>query len=106
MDIWVFIKYMVVMAGVTYLVRVVPYLLVRKEVKNRFFKSFLAYVPYAVLAAMTIPALIFETDHVISAVIGLAVGIIVAYFEKGLLLVASACCVSVFIVELIIKFIG
>lgn len=106
MDIFVFIKYMAVMAGVTYLIRVVPYLLVRKEVKNKFLKSFLAYVPYAVLAAMTVPALLFETEHMISAVIGLIVGIIVAYFEKGLLLVASSCCVAVLVVELIIKFIG
>lgn len=101
----VFLKYVLIMALVTYLVRVVPYICMKKEVKNRFFKSFLAYVPYTVLAAMTIPAILYATDNIWSAAIGLAVGIIVALFEKGLLVVAISSCAAVLIVELLQRFV-
>lgn len=100
-----FLKYLVVMAGVTYLIRVLPYVFMRKEVKNRFFKSFLAYVPYTVLAAMTIPAIFSATGSIYSAVAGLLVAIVVALFEKGLLVVALSSCVAVLLVELLIRFI-
>jgi len=101
----IFLKYLVVMAGVTYLIRVLPYVFMRKEVKNRFFKSFLAYVPYTVLAAMTIPAIFSATGSIYSAVAGLLVAIVVALFEKGLLVVALSSCVAVLLVELLIRFI-
>ena len=58
----IFLKYLAVMAVVTYLIRVLPYVFMRKEVNNRFFKSFLAYVPYTVLAAMTIPAILAQRE--------------------------------------------
>lgn len=100
-----FLKYLAVMAGVTYLIRVLPYVFMRKEVKNRFFKSFLAYVPYTVLAAMTIPAIFSATGNIYSAIAGLLVAVLVALLEKGLLVVALSSCVTVLLVEIIIKFI-
>lgn len=100
----VFLKYLALMAVVTYLIRVIPYILIRKEVKSKFLKSFLAYVPYTVLAAMTIPAIFTATDSVYSAVFGLLVGVVVALFEKGLLVVALSSCAAVFFAELVMKF--
>ena len=103
---WInFLTYLLVMAGVTYLIRVLPYIFMRKEVKNRFFKSFLLYVPYTVLAAMTIPAILFATDNIYRALAGLLVAVIVALFEKGLLTVAISSCVAVLLVELVQKFV-
>ena len=98
-----FLTYLLVMAGVTYLVRVLPYIFMRKEVKNRFFKSFLLYVPYTVLAAMTIPAILFATDNIYSAIAGLLVAVVVALFEKGLLTVAISSCVAVLLIEVLQK---
>ena len=100
-----FLTYLLVMAGVTYLIRVLPYIFMRKEVKNKFFKSFLLYVPYTVLAAMTIPAILFATSNIYCAIAGLAVAVVVALFEKGLLTVAISSCVAVLLVELAQKFI-
>ena len=100
-----FLTYLLVMAGVTYLIRVLPYIFMRKEVKNKFFKSFLLYVPYTVLAAMTIPAILFATSNIYSAIAGLVVAVVVALFEKGLLTVAISSCVAVLLVELVQKFI-
>ena len=100
-----FLTYLLVMAGVTYLIRILPYIFMRKEVKNKFFKSFLLYVPYTVLAAMTIPAILFATDNIYSAIAGLVVAVVVALFEKGLLTVAISSCVAVLLVELVQKFI-
>lgn len=103
---WInFLTYLLVMAGVTYLIRVLPYIFMRKEVKNRFFKSFLLYVPYTVLAAMTIPAILFATDNIYSALAGLLVAVIVALFEKGLLTVAISSCVAVLLIEVLQKFV-
>lgn len=93
------------MALVTYAVRVVPYVCMRKEVKNRFFKSFLAYIPYTVLAVMTFPAILSATGNVWSALAGLITGIVVAYFGQSLLIVALSSCGAVFLVELILKFV-
>ncbi|MBP5494575.1 MAG: AzlD domain-containing protein [Lachnospiraceae bacterium] len=100
-----FLTYLLVMAGVTYLVRVLPYIFMRKEVKNRFFKSFLLYVPYTVLAAMTIPAILFATDNIYSAIAGLLVAVVVALFEKGLLTVAISSCVAVLLTEVLQRFV-
>ena len=103
---WVeFFKYLALMAGVTYLIRVLPYIFMRKEVNNRFFKSFLAYIPYTVLAAMTFPAILSATGSIYSAIAGLLVGVAVAFFEKGLLVVALSSCVAVLLTELIQKFV-
>ncbi len=94
-----FYLYVLVMAGVTYLIRVIPLVLINKEIKNKFIKSFLYYVPYAALASMTFPAILFSTSQVIAAVAGLVVAFIMAFREKSLLVVAAAACLTVFIVE-------
>ncbi len=95
--------YILVMAGVTYLVRVLPFVLFRKEITNVYIKSFLYYVPYACLAAMTFPAIINSTDYLLSGIAGLVVAVILAYFEKSIVLVALSSCAAVFIVEQIIR---
>ena len=95
---------LLVMAVVTYLVRAVPFVVFRKKIKNKFFKSFLAYVPYAVLGAMTFPAIFTSTGSEISATIGCAVAIFLAFKEKSLLTVALTACGAVLLVELLQQF--
>ncbi|MBQ6893452.1 MAG: AzlD domain-containing protein [Clostridia bacterium] len=99
-----FLPYLIVMAGVTHLVRVIPLALFHKKIKNRFVNSFLYYTPYAVLAAMTFPAILYATDNTVSAVCGLGVAIVLAFFSKGLLTVASGACLAVLVVELIMRY--
>lgn len=96
--------YILVMAGVTYLIRMLPMVIFKKKITNRFIRSFLYYIPYAVLAAMTFPAILDATATPISAVVGLAVALIAAYLEWGLLPVALLACGGVFITELILTF--
>jgi len=96
-----FFIYLAVMAGVTYLIRAIPLALCRGKVENVFIKSFLAYVPYAVLGAMTFPAIIYSTDGIASGIAGTIVGLVFAYRRKSLLLVAVASCVAAFVVEII-----
>ncbi|MBO4903546.1 MAG: AzlD domain-containing protein [Lachnospiraceae bacterium] len=98
--------YMIVMAIVTYLIRMLPLVLARKEIKSKFIKSFLYYVPYACLAAMTFPAILSSTDYLISAIVGFAVAILLAYLEKSMILVALAACAAVFVCEQIIRWIA
>lgn len=93
--------YIIVMAGVTYLIRMLPFVIFRKKIKSRFVKDFLYYVPYAVLGAMTIPAVFFSTGNIISAVIGLAAALVLAFKGKGLLPVAIAGCAAAFVAELV-----
>ena len=97
--------YILVMAVVTYLIRMLPLALSKKEITSPFIKSFLFYVPYACLAAMTFPAILTSTASVISAVVGFAVALIMAYKEKSLLTVALCACAAVFIVERVLEFI-
>ncbi len=94
-----FYMYVLVMAGVTWLIRVIPLVLINKEIKNKFIRSFLYYVPYAALASMTFPAILFSTTEVVAAVAGLIVAFIMAFKEKSLLFVAAFACLTVFIVE-------
>ena len=96
-----FFIYLAVMAGVTYLIRAIPLALCRGKVENVFIKSCLAYVPYAVLGAMTFPAIIYSTDGIASGIAGTIVGLVFAYRRKSLLLVAVASCVAAFVVEII-----
>ena len=100
-----FLPYLIVMAGVTYLVRAIPLTLFHKKIKNKFVNSFLYYTPYAVLAAMTFPAILYATDNIVSAIFGLGAALVLAFFGKGLLSVACGACLSVFIVELIMRYI-
>ncbi len=98
-----FFVYLIVMAGVTYLVRMIPLVLFRSKIKNRFVLSFLHYVPYAVLTVMTVPAIFYATSSPISAVAGFVLAVIFAYMGKGLLTVAAIACAGVFVTELIMK---
>ena len=98
-DFWI---YLLILAGSTYLIRAVPFALMQKKVKNRAIRSFLYYIPYAVLAAMTLPAALYATGNIISGTAGLIVGGFFAYKGKGLSLVAVISCMSAFIIELLI----
>ncbi|MBE6658762.1 MAG: AzlD domain-containing protein [Ruminococcaceae bacterium] len=91
--------YTFVMAAVTYLIRMLPLVVFRKPIQNRFIKSFLYYVPYAVLGAMTFPAILYSTSHLASAAVGLAVSVILAWFGRGLLTVAVSACAAVYLTE-------
>ena len=87
------------MALVTYLPRMLPLAIFRKKIENRFVKSFLAYVPYAVLAAMTFPAILESTSSIWSALAGLAVALILAWKNRSLLTVALGAVATVLVVE-------
>lgn len=87
------------MALTTYLIRMLPMAIFRKKIENRWIKSFLYYVPYAVLAAMTFPAVFKSTGSVVGASLGCIAAIILAYFNKGLLTVAIGAAVTAFIIQ-------
>ena len=89
--------YLIIMAVTTYLIRAVPFAAVKKKIENRFIRSFLYYIPYAVLTAMTIPAIFSATASVISASIGLFVAILLALRGKSLTTVAVAACCAVYL---------
>lgn len=94
--------YIAVMAGVTYLIRMIPFTLFRKKIKSRFIQSVLYYIPYAVLSAMTFPAIFYSTDNTVTAVVGTVIAIILAYFKLPLTVVAIAACAAAFVTGLII----
>lgn len=89
--------YIAVMAGVTYLIRMIPFTLFREKIKSPFFRSFLYYIPYAVLSAMTIPAIFYSTGNTVTSVIGTAVALALAYFNFPLIVVALAASAAAFI---------
>ncbi|MBQ7971932.1 MAG: AzlD domain-containing protein [Lachnospiraceae bacterium] len=101
MDVKTFLPYLLVMVAVTYLIRVLPYVFMRKEVKSEFLKSFLGYVPYTVLAAMTFPVILDATGSPLSAGIGFVVAVVAAYFNLKLLPVALLSCLAVLVTELL-----
>ena len=88
--------YIAVMALTTYLVRMIPFTAFRKKITSRFAKSFFYYIPYAVLAAMTFPAIFYSTGSVFSASMGLLIAIVLAFLGKPLIVVAIAACVAAF----------
>lgn len=92
--------YMAIMAGVTYLIRVLPLTLIRKDIKSRFIRSFLFYVPYVTLAVMTFPAIIEATGSPVSAALAFIAAILLAWFGGSLFQVAVLACVVVFVAEL------
>ncbi len=93
-----------IMALVTYLPRMLPLAIFKKKIQNKFIRSFLFYVPYAVLAAMTFPEIFSSTSNLISALVGAAVAVILAYFGRGLLTVALSATAAVFITEQIMAY--
>ena len=103
MKLSTFFLYLLIMAGSTYLIRVLPFVAVRHKIENRFIRSFLYYIPYAVLTAMTIPAIFTATASVISACAGLAVAVLLALRKCSLTTVALAACLAVYLTELVIS---
>jgi len=97
--------YILVMAVVTYLIRMLPLVLIRNEIKNRYIKSFLYYVPFVTLSVMVFPDILSATGSPISATIGFLFALVLAYFGKNLFVVSVGACISVFISEIILKFI-
>jgi len=92
--------YIAVITLVTYLIRVLPLTLIRKQIKNTFIRSFLYYVPYVTLAVMTFPAIIYATDSIWSGIAALVIGVAMAWFSGNLFLVAISSCAVVFLLEL------
>ena len=99
-QIWIAI---LVAAGVSLLVRVLPLTLIRKKITNRFLRSFLYYVPYATLAVMTFPAIIDAAGNHVAGIAALAVGGVLAWLRAGLFPVALASCVTVFLTEWLMR---
>ena len=97
--------YIFVMAGVSYLIRVLPLTLIRRQIESRFLRSFLYYVPYVTLAVMTFPAILGNLNapfvELLPGLAALVIGVILAWFGAGLFPVAAACCAAVFLLELI-----
>ena len=94
--------YIIIMATVTYAIRVIPLAFIRKEIKNTFIRSFLYYVPYVTLAVMTFPAIIKDTQSPIAGALALVIGIATAWRGLSLFHVACCCCAVVFVAELVL----
>ena len=97
--------YIFVMEGVTYLIRMLPLTLIQKKITNVYLKSFLYYIPYACLAAMTFPAILYATESVISAMAGFIAAILLALRKKSLVTVALFSCTVVFVTEWLLEMI-
>lgn len=99
-----FFIYLLIMSGSTYLIRAVPFALMRKKIKNPFINSFLHYIPYTVLAAMTFPSALYATGgNVAAAAIGLLASVLISLKTKNLTVVAVTGCVAVFIADLLLS---
>ena len=94
--------YIFIMAGVTFLIRVLPLTVVKKQFTNKFVKSFLYYVPYVTLAVMTFPAIVQATEQPIAGAAALLAGVIIAWRGGGLITVAASCCGVAFVAELLL----
>ena len=97
--------YILVMAGVTYLIRLLPLTIFRKEIKNRFVRSFLHYMPYVTLSVMTFPAILSATGNVVSSTIGFVAALVIAWIDGNLFKVALGACGAALVSQLIINFI-
>lgn len=105
-DFLVFLTYLLIGALVTYLLRMIPLVFFRKKIKNRFIRSLLHYIPFAVLTAMTVPAVFYSSSYAISAIAGTLAAIVLAYFNRGLVTVAAGASFTVLLCELIIKYLA
>ncbi len=92
--------YILIMAAVTYLIRMLPLVLVKKEIHNVTLKSFLYYVPYITLSLMTFPAILSATNSLWSALAGFIIAVVIAYRVGSLIKVAIGACIAVFILEM------
>lgn len=105
MDNTKFFIYLAVMAGVTYLVRMIPLVAIKEKIKNKFVLSFLHYIPYTVLSAMTVPGVFYATGNTVSACIGFVIAVIAALFNRSLVQVAALSCLGVLVTELAMNYI-
>ena len=94
--------YILGMWAISYLIRVLPLTLIRREITNKTIRSFLFYVPYVTLAVMTFPSILSATQTPVSAALALVAGLAMAWFGMSLFQVSVLCCAVVFIAELII----
>lgn len=94
--------YIIVMAVTTYIIRMVPFTFFRKKIESRFVRSFLKYIPYAVLSAMTIPAIFSSTGNVVTSVVGTVVAVVLAFFDQPLIVVALAASLAAFLTGFIV----
>ncbi|MCI6675062.1 MAG: AzlD domain-containing protein [Sphaerochaetaceae bacterium] len=95
-DIW---TYIMVMSVATIAIKALPLALIRRQIANPFLRSFLFYLPYVTLAVMTFPSIIQATQNPLAGVLALVLGVVLAWFGAGLPVVASACCLVVFVTE-------
>lgn len=100
-----FYVYLAVAAGVTYLIRMLPLVLIKKKITNRFVLSFLHYVPYAVLTIMTVPAIFYATGHWLPATIGFLAALIPAWFNKSLPVVAALACCGALLADVLMQYV-
>ena len=98
-----FLPYLLTMALVTYLVRAVPLVLIKRKIESPFVLSFLHYMPYAVLSVMTVPAVFFATNNLFTAAAGVAAAFLLAFCRRGLLTVAVGASAAVFLAELLLR---
>ncbi len=91
--------YIAIMAGVSFLIRVLPLTLIRRQIENRFLRSFLYYVPYVTLSVMTFPAIVQATQSPVAGVLALAAGAAAAWFGAKMFQVSVACCLVVLVSE-------
>ena len=94
------------MAGVTYLIRVLPFACFRRKINSKFLRSFLYYIPYAVLSAMTIPAIFYSTGNMATAVLGTITALVLAYFNLPLIVVALAASLVAWVSGLLLPLLG
>ena len=95
--------YIIGMCLITAVIRILPLLVLRRPIRNRFLRSFFYYVPFVTLSVMTFPAIVMATSNPVAGVAALVAGIILAWIGANMITVSAACCVLVFILELIIK---
>ena len=95
--------YIIGMCLITAVIRILPLLVLRRPIRNRFLRSFFYYVPFVTLSVMTFPAIVMATSNPVAGVAALVAGIILAWIGSNMITVSAACCVLVFILELIIK---
>ena len=97
MNVWL---HLLLMCATVYAIRVLPFLILRQEIKSRFIRSFLHYVPYVTLAVMTFPAIITATDHIAGGIAALIIGLAAAWCGGNLIIVAGCCCAAVLVTGL------
>ena len=93
--------YILTMAGVTYLIRMLPMTLFQKKIKSRFLKSVLYYIPYTVLSAMTFPTVFYSTGDIVSAAVGTTVALVLAFLKLPMIVVALSASAAALLVTIV-----